>query len=70
VTPVVEARGEGQFQGRYLADGEHKGRSISFVGGCIQHAIPSCRSSVEKVEGAGERGTRGRTSQAMTLSNI
>lgn len=58
MTPVVEGRGEGQFQGRYLTDGEHKGRSISFVGGCIQHAIPSCRSSVETVKGAGERDER------------
>ena len=64
MTPAMEVRGEGQFQGRYLADGEYKGRSISFVGGCIQHAIPSCRSSVEKVEGAGERGMRGCTLQA------
>ena len=61
---IMEAHGEGQFQGRYLVDGEHKGRSISFVGGCIQHAIPSCRSSVEKIEGAGERGIRECTLQA------
>lgn len=58
MTPVVEGRGEGQFQGQCLVDGEHKGRSISFVGGCIPHAIPSCRSSVEKVKGAGEKDAR------------
>lgn len=69
MTPAVESHGEEQFQGRCLADGGHKGRSILFVGGCNQHAIPSCRSSVEKVK-RGRRKGRGRTSQAMTLSNM
>ena len=69
MTPVVEGHVEGQFQGRYLPDGEHKGRSILFVGGYIQHAIPSCRSSVGTEKGQ-EKSTRGRTSQAITLSNM